>query len=694
MASKSLFTTLFSEDCQGVVELRAFKGSIRRQEFFPIEAGKQMHAFILNHKGFDIYFAVATRDGGGKKEHIVSIPAVWQDIDFKAVDKAVADERLKNFAFEPTAVVNSGNGYHVYWKLKEPLGIDDVERVERVMRGLCVMLGGDTASTDASRILRVPTTHNYKYRPARPVRLMYCNDNEYSLFDFEDIIPTAAHNPQNVVSINVKSAKIDAIMQCAFMQHCRDNASSLPEEHWYAMITQLAKETGGISMIHQLSKGYPKYSKAETDAKILHASDTTGPRSCKKIKDIWPCELDCGVVSPAALAHRVKEDLVSTVSGVSTVSEESEVSSVSDGKQTVSRNGILVSSGKQTVSSVSRNEDEKEALILGGITAQLREYIKDSSGTFSVNDVDREFNLNSRPEKNARSRALNILIKEKRIIRDRTVKGRYHILDDSLNIIDDDPSSACAGHFPIKLPLGLDGLVGIPPKSIIVVAGATNAGKTAILLNMARDNLHGGKPILYLMSEMGRAEFLSRRNRFNLPREAWANMKAAERSVGFNSAIWHHNREGITLVDFLEDVGGEFFKIPAAIREIYDSLGDGIAVIAIQKRAGQAYARGGEGTAEKSRLYIAVDHLLECEGFSVCSAKIIKAKDCLENKNINGKELHFKLFRGTEIVPITKWQWVSEEDREKLKNQYARAFKAKQQRQVEWFNDKQEECPF
>ena len=40
----------------------------------------------------------------------------------------------------------------------------------------------------------------------------------------------------------------------------------------------------------------------------------------------------------------------------------------------------------------------------------------------------------------------------------------------------------------------------------------------------------------------------------------------------------------MTCVDFLEDVGGDFFKIPSDIRAIYDSLGDGVAIIAIQKK--------------------------------------------------------------------------------------------------------------
>ena len=43
------------------------------------------------------------------------------DIDFKA-DEQTARERITNGPMPPTAVVESGHGLHVYWKLREPIG--------------------------------------------------------------------------------------------------------------------------------------------------------------------------------------------------------------------------------------------------------------------------------------------------------------------------------------------------------------------------------------------------------------------------------------------------------------------------------------------------------------------------------------------------------------------------------------------
>ncbi len=235
--------------------------------------------------------------------------------------------------------------------------------------------------------------------------------------------------------------------------------------------------------------------------------------------------------------------------------------------------------------------------------------------------------------------------------------------------------------YSINLPLGLNDMLNIPPKSIVIVAGATNSGKTALLLNMAALNLDAEQKPLYLMSEMGKSEYRSRLDRFThiddpvrkVPFVKWTNMRAAERSIAFHSVIMSHNPNGITFVDFLEDVGGEYFKLATHIREIYDALGDGVAVIAMQKRKDQAYGRGGEATAEKARLYLSLDILMQCNDFSVCALKIIKAKD-YTGQNPNGKEVHFKLFRGTTIEAITPWQWLTDQQRDGMVKTYHRQF--------------------
>ena len=75
----------------------------------------------------------------------------------------------------PTAIVESGRGWHCYWRLSEPV---DPDEAAALSRALAEKLGGDLAAADAARLLRVPGTLNHKYQPPRPVRLRELLDGE------------------------------------------------------------------------------------------------------------------------------------------------------------------------------------------------------------------------------------------------------------------------------------------------------------------------------------------------------------------------------------------------------------------------------------------------------------------------------------------------------------------------------------
>jgi hypothetical protein len=94
--------------------------------------------------------------------------------------------------------------------------------------------------------------------------------------------------------------------RCAFIRHCRDNAASLSECAWYAMISNVSRCADGSAAVHQLSEPYASYSPQETDAKIAHALSDTGPHTCTFIQGLGfqGCPpRGCGVKAPIALSH-------------------------------------------------------------------------------------------------------------------------------------------------------------------------------------------------------------------------------------------------------------------------------------------------------------------------------------------------------------------------------------------------------
>ena len=96
---------------------------------------------------------------------------------------------------------------------------------------------------------------------------------------------------------------IEKILNCDFVKWCKDQPEKVSEPLWYSLISNLiCVRPGGYSLCHEISKGYPGYSVAETDSKIHQSLDSSGPHTCEYIrKNGFKCEGECRVKSPAAL---------------------------------------------------------------------------------------------------------------------------------------------------------------------------------------------------------------------------------------------------------------------------------------------------------------------------------------------------------------------------------------------------------
>ena len=91
----------------------------------------------------------------------------------------------------------------------------------------------------------------------------------------------------------------DFIMKCKFMRYCSENAETLEEPLWHAMLSVL-KGLGdfGHWLSHELSSRHPEYDAAKTDAKIEKVLPNM---SCEKIRQLYDCGCDCGVPFPGMI---------------------------------------------------------------------------------------------------------------------------------------------------------------------------------------------------------------------------------------------------------------------------------------------------------------------------------------------------------------------------------------------------------
>jgi hypothetical protein len=161
----------------GLLELRALcPGRKPVQEWFTDPRQFASRAQALREER-DVYVGAAVRARkGGTKEDLTRSWCLWVDCDNPG-----SQARLINFDPPPTLIVNSGGGFHAWWRLSQPLSRD---QLEPALERLQATLDADGTAVDAARILRVVSTFNRKpeYRSPREVTVVeYVNARVYTV---------------------------------------------------------------------------------------------------------------------------------------------------------------------------------------------------------------------------------------------------------------------------------------------------------------------------------------------------------------------------------------------------------------------------------------------------------------------------------------------------------------------------------
>jgi hypothetical protein len=204
--------------------------------------------------------------------------------------------------------------------------------------------------------------------------------------------------------------------------------------------------------------------------------------------------------------------------------------------------------------------------------------------------------------------------------------------------------------YPVKLPFGLNDIVALYPKNIVILAGSKSAGKTAILLDLAIRN-QKNKEVVYLNSEMGSVEWSKRMKGFGFNFKSDIKFKAKKCSANFHDKI--DGSDKIFIVDFLE-IHENFYEIAKYIRLIHDKLDKGICFVAVQKKWGERLGRGADFSMEKARLYLN----LEFEQERLCTkVTIIDAKANKLNMDARGLNKKIKILGGSKIEILDK-EWM------------------------------------
>ena len=296
--------------------------------------------------GWDVYYGCATfKDGSSRKApNALSVKSFWLDLDCGESDKKPFDNQadalkaLKNFCnvtkLPSPTLINSGNGVHVYWTLKDAVAPDVWEPVAEALKRLCRdnSFEADPAVTaDVARILRVPDTLNFKSDPPKVVEVRQEQREEtyLSIDEFKAIVGEVKTSKKSEPFVltplaksirDTKQTRFETILRrtasgsgCAQLGNAISNQENVEEPLWRAVVSIAVNCIDEDKAIHVVSNKHPDYDPEETIDKANRLLER--PYKCATFENLSPehC-VDCPnkgkIGSPIRLGEEVKREEV------------------------------------------------------------------------------------------------------------------------------------------------------------------------------------------------------------------------------------------------------------------------------------------------------------------------------------------------------------------------------------------------
>jgi putative DNA primase/helicase len=186
------FLTAVARPRDAAIELRAIsRGTVVGRRF--CHTPDEITEFIDTYGQSDLYFGVAARRRDARDGSLAScagLASLFVDLDFKHTPEPAALAALEAFELKPSALVASGGGLHAYWFLSQPLELADgkANQVKALLRKLGIKLGADLAAAEPARVLRIPSTRNFKYDPPPVVEIRAFDGHLHTLQQFDQAL--------------------------------------------------------------------------------------------------------------------------------------------------------------------------------------------------------------------------------------------------------------------------------------------------------------------------------------------------------------------------------------------------------------------------------------------------------------------------------------------------------------------------
>lgn len=305
ITAQEVLTSLFNAEEH--VCLRVFED--RDEGIFPgakysIECGKfgTIEETLRTHNTMNRGILYTVNFGGHSDETITRINAQFVEMDKSSFEEQ--QKRIDDFPLPPSMIIKTRKSLHTYWFVKD----GEVSRFRNIQKQLVRHFDGDPMCVNESRVMRLPGFYHCKQDPVMVECILFRPERRYTQDQISELMPPVDDTPVERKKGTETGLNI-VLHECDFIKHCRDDAATLSEHDWYAMITNLANFEGGTDLIHRLSSGYPGYNENETQKKINHYLDSgTRPMLCKTIAEKgYQCPRflsgECVCKAPAALCY-------------------------------------------------------------------------------------------------------------------------------------------------------------------------------------------------------------------------------------------------------------------------------------------------------------------------------------------------------------------------------------------------------
>jgi hypothetical protein len=258
-----------------------------------------------------------------------------------------------------------------------------------------------------------------------------------------------------------------------------------------------------------------------------------------------------------------------------------------------------------------KNEAKLEDITYKKVSVLVDKWLELHKGeTFDLDLICRQLQITERENRHYVSQKLSYEVQVGKLEKSNRI---YRYINKDKDIIDW-YNSNIEETINIKFPkgrdgtkFGFDGCVCISPGDIIVVAGVSNMGKTTFAQNFLWENMDNF-PCVLMGNEYTPVKFKRRISRMTwnnpLKEDGKPKFELIRRLDNWSDII---EPDKITIIDWISLPANELYNIGHVIQGIQSKVGNGIALIVLQKDESSNLGRGRAFSEELASLYLTID---------------------------------------------------------------------------------------